>query len=84
MLTTSRRIRSIVSECRTEADVQFALRSHKIRYGFTVDTGFLSIVVPCLTGNVRVYRCASKSRPFNVVPVRPTDALVTTPCYERG
>ena len=83
MLTTSRRIRSIVSECRTEADVQIALRSHKIRYGFAVDTGFLSIVIPCLTGKVRVYRCASKSRPFNVVPVRPTDALIAVPCYGR-
>ena len=69
MFVTSKRIRSIVSECRTEADVQSALRHHKIRFSFAVDTGFLSIVVPCLTGKVRIYRCASKTRPFNVIPV---------------
>ena len=84
MLTTSRRIRSIVNGCRTEADVQMALRSHKIRYGFAVDTGYLSIVIPCLSGKVRVYRCASKSRPFNVMPVRPTDTLTHSPRHERS
>ena len=71
MLTTTGRIRSIVSECRTEADVQSALRFHKIKYHYTTESGFLSVVVPCLTGSVRIYRTASKSRPFAVTPTHP-------------
>ena len=73
ILITSKRLRSIVSECRTEADVQSALRCHKIPFHFAANTGYLSIVVPCLTGKVRIYRCASKARPFNIIPVMPNE-----------
>lgn len=71
MLTTTSRIRSIISECKTEADVQSVLRFHKISFHYSTDSGITSIIIPCLTGKVRVYRRASKSNPFAVIPVSP-------------
>ena len=68
---TSKRLRSILSDCKTDADLVANLRRHKIRYGYTAETGFLSVVIPCSTGKVRVYRTASRSNPFCVVPVQP-------------
>lgn len=72
IIITPSRVKSIVSECKTDADLIANLRRHKIRYGYTTETGFLSIVIPCSTGKVRVYRTASKSNPFRVAPVLPT------------
>lgn len=65
------RIKAIVSDCKTDADLVATLRHHKIRYGYTTESGFLSVVIPCSTGKVRVYRTASRSNPFRVVPVFP-------------
>lgn len=70
MFTTSKRIRLILKDCRTEADAQILLRSHKIRYKYSTDSGFLSIVIPTITGSVRVYRTASRSKPLHVDPVK--------------
>ena len=71
IIITKSRVKSIVSECKTDVDLIANLRRHKIRYGYSTDTGFLSVVIPCSTGKVRVYRSASKSNPYKVAPVSP-------------
>ena len=63
---TAEKIRSIMSGAKTEQDVSILLRSHKIRYFFTTETGFLSVRIPCRKGCVRIYRTASRSCPFVV------------------
>ena len=64
IIITSERIRSIVSDCKTEQDIISALRSHKVKYSFTTETGYLSIRIPCKTGTIRIYRTCSRSNPF--------------------
>ena len=71
IIITKSRVKSIVSECKTDVDLIANLRRHKIRYGYSTDAGFLSVVIPCSTGKVRVYRSASKSNPYKVAPVSP-------------
>lgn len=71
IIITPNRIKAIVSDCKTDADLVANLRHHKIRYGYSTDSGFLSVVVPCSTGKVRIYRTASRSNPFRVAPVAP-------------
>lgn len=71
IIITPNRIKAIVSDCKTDADLVANLRHHKIRYSYTTETGYLSVVIPCSTGKVRVYRTASRSNPFRVVPVQP-------------
>lgn len=71
IIITPARIKAIVSDCKTDADLIANLRQHKIRYGYTTESGFLSIVVPCSSGKVRIYRTASRSNPFKVAPVSP-------------
>lgn len=66
MFITSEKIRSVIEGAKTEQDIVFLLRSHKIKYSFTTETGFLSIRIPCRKGCVRVYRVASRSCPFVV------------------
>lgn len=76
MFTTAKRIRSIISDCRTEADVQVVLRSHKIRFSYSTDSGFLSMVVPCMTGKFQVYRSCSRKNPFKVIPCKPVQRKI--------
>lgn len=71
IIITPARIKAIVAECKTDADLVANLRHHKVRYGYSTDCGFLSVVIPCSTGKVRVYRTASRSNPFRVEPVSP-------------
>ena len=71
IIITPARIRSIVSDCKTDADLIASFRRHRVKYGYTTEPGFLSVVVPCGTGKVMVYRTASKSNPFRVAPVSP-------------
>jgi hypothetical protein len=66
MLITADRIKSLVSECRTEPEVVSVLRSHKIKYTFSTDSGYLAIRIPCRKGYIRLYRTASRSCPFLV------------------
>lgn len=66
IIITSERIRSIISHCRTEQDIISVLRSHKIKYSFSTDTGYLSIRIPCRTGAIRIYKTCSRSAPFFV------------------
>ena len=71
IIITKSRIKAIASECKTDADLIASLRRHKIRYKYTTEPGFLSIMIPCRTGKVIVYRAASRSTPFRVSPVSP-------------
>ena len=77
MLPTSNRIRSILKDCRTDADVAATLRHHKVKFKYTTETGFLSVVVPCMTGSIRIVRRASKNAPFTV------DSVAPVPYYRR-
>ena len=70
MFVNSNRIRSIVSECMTEADIMSALRYHKIRYTFSTETGFLNIRIPYRKGCIRIYRTCSKRSPFMVQTIK--------------
>lgn len=72
IIITPNRVRSIIADCKTDVDLIANLRRHKIRYGYSTDSGFLSVIIPCSTGKVRVYRSASKSSPYKVAPVSPT------------
>lgn len=81
MLITSARVRSLVSDCKTEMEVASVLRSHKIKYSFATDTGFMTIRIPCRKGCIRVYRTCSRSAPMavradNPVPFYPSPVLV--------
>lgn len=58
------RIRKIIGDAKTEQDISILLRSHKIKYHFTTETGYMSIRIPCCKGCVRVYRVNSKAHPF--------------------
>ena len=78
IIITPSRIKAIVSECKTDADLVATLRHHKVCYGYTTETGYLSIVIPCSTGKVRVYRTASRSNPFKVIPVSPAKVYYNT------
>ena len=71
IILTPNRVKSIVANCKTDVELIANLRRHKIRYGYTTDAGFLSVVIPCSTGKIRVYRSASKSCPYKVAPVSP-------------
>lgn len=71
IIITQSRIRALVSECKTDADLVASLRRHKIRYKYTTAPGFLSVMIPCRTGKVLVYRTASRSAPFRVSPISP-------------
>ena len=77
MLPTTNRIRSILKDCQTDADVAATLRYHKVKFKYTTETGFLSVVVPCLTGSVRIVRRASKTAPFSI------DSVAPVPYYRR-
>lgn len=70
MLINTARIRSIIADCTTEADIVSALRSHKVRYTYTTDTGYLNIRIPYRKGCIRIYRTCSKRSPFMVCTMK--------------
>ena len=80
MLPSASRIRSVVADCKTEIDITLALRSHKIRYSYATDTGYMSIRIPCRKGIVRIYRTCSRSAPFLV---RPDSPMYTAPILHK-
>lgn len=53
---TAARVRSIIADAETERDVIEALRRHGIRYGYSTETGYLHIRIPCRRGYLRVFR----------------------------
>lgn len=66
ILVTHKKIRSVIANAKTENDIVSLLRYHKIKYSFTTETGFLSIRIPCKTGNIRIYKTCSRTAPFVV------------------
>lgn len=66
MIISADRIRSIVADCKTLPDLTHSLRSHKIKYSLTTDTGYLSVRIPCRKGCIRIYKTCSRSAPFLV------------------
>ena len=73
IIITPARVRTIVADSKTDADLVRNLRYHKIRYKYTTESGFLSVVIPCSTGKYRVYKTASRSNPFRMEPILPTN-----------
>ena len=72
ILPKTERIRSLVKDAKTEQEIIMIFRSHKIRYQFTTETGFLSIRVPCMKGCIRIFRTCSRSCPFVVRQEKPS------------
>ena len=66
IILTVNRVKNILSGAKTEIEVVSRLRSHKIKYTYTTETGFLTIKIPCKKGNIRVYRACSRSAPIRV------------------
>jgi len=66
MLSRSSRVRSMIADCKTERDIINVLRSHKVKYSFSTEKGFLTIRIPCRTGTVHIYRTCSRSAPYMV------------------
>lgn len=58
ILITAARIRSLISACRTDADITAMLRGHKIRYTYTTEGGELAIRIPTRKGALRIIRNA--------------------------
>ena len=71
IIITQARIKTIIADCKTEADLEATLRHHRLRHKYTTETGFMSCVIPSRTGSVRIYRTASRSNPFKVEAVKP-------------
>lgn len=71
---TADRVRRMISGCHTEMEVAKALRSHKVKYSFSTDTGVLALRIPCHKGSIRIYRTCSRTSPFMV------HTLKNTPC----
>lgn len=71
MLITSRRLRSILSECRTEADLQATLRYHRIKFKYDTSLGYLALTIPTATGTIRVAKVASREAPFIMMRTAP-------------
>lgn len=76
---TSERVESLIASAKTEKDLVALLRSHKIKYSFTTDTGTLTIRIPCKKGYIRIHKTRSASRPFTAAPVPPSPWNCTAP-----
>lgn len=50
------RLRRIIADCHTEADIQVTLRLHRIRFSWITDDGQIAIRVPCRTGALLIKR----------------------------
>lgn len=66
LLITSARVRAIISDCKTEPEIIRKLRAHGIKYRYSTETGYINIRIACKKGTIRIYRTASRSRPFLV------------------
>ena len=71
ILLTADRIRSVLSNARTEKDVTESLRRHRIHYRFSTEGGYTHIRIPVRSGVVRVYRTASRSAPLAIISSAP-------------
>lgn len=71
-LLTVGRVRTILSDARTEADAAAILREHRIRFSFSTSGGVFHIRIPARSGVVTVTRTASRSCPFRIAAGMPT------------
>ena len=74
MLLTVDRVRAMVADARTEKDIEYLLRSHKVRYSYDTSAGFLAFRIPARSGTVLVYRTCSRSAPFRAIVAAPAPA----------
>ena len=79
ILTTSARIRSIISGAMTEKEIEQVLRVHRIPYSYSTNGGVLHIRVPVRSGAVRIIRTCSRSAPFQVRQAVPVPDLYPFP-----
>ena len=70
-LFTAARVRAIISDCITAADIQNALRRHAIPFSYDTTGGALSIRIHTRRGCIRISRTDTRRAPFLVYPVPP-------------
>lgn len=58
-LITGKRIRRIISDATTDADIISVLRSHNIKYSYSTTGGTLHIQIPGRKGIIRIYNAAT-------------------------
>jgi len=75
ILISSARIRRIIADAITPADVVDLLRCHGIRYSFTTEGGALHIRVPVRTGTVRIYCEGDPLRRYPAPAIYPAPVL---------
>ena len=71
IIITAARLRYIIRECKTDADIQATLKYHKVRHKYETTGNVFGVTVPTATGSVRIIRTASKACPFTIQPVSP-------------
>lgn len=81
IMITSARIRSILDGLHTEKEAAAALRSHRIRYSYSTEGGYLHIRIPARSGAIRVYRTASRTAPLVIASAAPAPYQYTRPTW---
>ena len=79
LLITADRIRAVIAGARTEKEVEFSLRSHKIKYQYDTSAGYTAVKIPARSGAVLVYRTCSRSAPFMVRSAAPAAVYPVIP-----
>lgn len=74
---TADRVRSMLTNCKTEKQVLTVLKTHKVKFSpRSFSEGYsLNIYIPCKTGMIRVYRSCSRSAPFVVQHLTPVSFI---------
>ncbi len=74
MLLSAARIRRIISDCNTAADIQATLRAHCIPFSYETAAGNMSIRIPARRGCIRIYNAETARAPFLAALVPPVSA----------
>ena len=81
-IVTSRKIRAIVADCKTDSAVLQALRRHAIRFSIDAYTNYFNVKIPAKTGTIRIYNAGSRKKPLYIVqtltPVKLTYSSIPT------
>lgn len=81
-IVTSRKIRAIVADCKTDAAILQALRRHNIRFNLDAYTNYFNVKIPAKTGTIRIYNAGTRKKPLYIVqtqtPVKLTYSGVPT------
>jgi len=81
-IVTSRKIRAIVADCKTDGAVLQALRRHAVRFNVDTLTSYFNVKIPAKTGTIRIYNAGSRKKPLYIVqtqaPVKLTYSGVPT------